>query len=77
METITSETSMPVLDRSNSGMKMCSVSLKPSVIDQATMAQSINADRQMNMLWNSQVDDVCVVFSSWHITGPITMALSW
>jgi len=32
---------------------------------------------QMNMLWNSQVEDVCVVFSGWHITGPFTMALSW
>ncbi|KAK1926222.1 Ctr copper transporter family-domain-containing protein [Papiliotrema laurentii] len=30
----------------------------------------------MNMLWNSQVEDVCVVFSSWHITGPLTMVLS-
>jgi len=32
---------------------------------------------QMNMLWNSDIEDVCVVFSSWHITGPLTMLLSW
>ena len=31
----------------------------------------------MNMLWNSQVENVCVVFSFWHISGPITMVFSW
>ncbi|CAD6573257.1 MAG: hypothetical protein TREMPRED_000761, partial [Tremellales sp. Tagirdzhanova-0007] len=30
----------------------------------------------MNMLWNSDIEDVCVVFSSWHITGPLSMLLS-
>jgi copper transporter 1 len=31
----------------------------------------------MNMLWNNQVTDVCVVFESWHIHGWMTMLLSW
>ncbi|WWC85776.1 uncharacterized protein L201_000642 [Kwoniella dendrophila CBS 6074] len=30
----------------------------------------------MNMLWNNQIADTCVVFESWHITGPMTMAIS-
>ncbi|KAK8845426.1 hypothetical protein IAR55_006139 [Kwoniella newhampshirensis] len=30
----------------------------------------------MNMLWNNQVADTCVVFRSWHISGPTTMVLS-
>ncbi|KAK4688025.1 solute carrier family 31 (copper transporter), member 1, partial [Tremellales sp. Uapishka_1] len=30
----------------------------------------------MNMLWNSQVQDVCVVFSTWHISGWMTMLVS-
>ncbi|WWC58084.1 uncharacterized protein I303_100619 [Kwoniella dejecticola CBS 10117] len=30
----------------------------------------------MNMLWNNQIADTCVVFQSWHISGPMTMALS-
>ncbi|ORY34348.1 Ctr copper transporter family-domain-containing protein [Naematelia encephala] len=30
----------------------------------------------MNMLWNSQVADTCVVFRSWHISGWVTMSLS-
>ncbi|RXK39101.1 hypothetical protein M231_03606 [Tremella mesenterica] len=30
----------------------------------------------MNMLWNNQVADTCVVFKSWHIHGPWTMVLS-
>lgn len=36
-----------------------------------------DADHQMNMLWNSQVADTCVVFESWHISGWITMSISW
>lgn len=32
---------------------------------------------QMNMLWNHDVENVCVVFPSWHISGPGTMLLSW
>ena len=36
-----------------------------------------SANEQMNMLWNNDIQDVCVVFSSWHITGPVTMAISW
>jgi copper transporter 1 len=31
----------------------------------------------MNMLWNNQVADTCVVFRSWHIHGWATMLLSW
>ncbi|OCF38628.1 solute carrier family 31 (copper transporter), member 1 [Kwoniella heveanensis CBS 569] len=30
----------------------------------------------MNMLWNNQIADTCVVFQSWHISGPVTMAIS-
>ncbi|WWD22372.1 hypothetical protein CI109_106863 [Kwoniella shandongensis] len=30
----------------------------------------------MNMLWNNQIADTCVVFRSWHISGPTTMILS-
>ena len=30
----------------------------------------------MNMLWNTQVEDTCVVFRSWHISGPLALALS-
>ncbi|WWD05871.1 hypothetical protein V865_003955 [Kwoniella europaea PYCC6329] len=30
----------------------------------------------MNMLWNNQIADTCVVFESWHISGPVTMAVS-
>ncbi|ODN75948.1 hypothetical protein L202_05929 [Cryptococcus amylolentus CBS 6039] len=30
----------------------------------------------MNMLWNNQVADTCVVFRSWHISGTWTMVLS-
>ncbi|WVQ80452.1 hypothetical protein IAT38_002557 [Cryptococcus sp. DSM 104549] len=30
----------------------------------------------MNMLWNNQVADTCVVFRSWHISGTWTMILS-
>ncbi|WVR03460.1 hypothetical protein IAU60_000451 [Kwoniella sp. DSM 27419] len=30
----------------------------------------------MNMLWNNQIADVCVVFESWHIRGAVTMAVS-
>ena len=30
----------------------------------------------MNMLWNTQVADTCVVFRSWHISGPLALALS-
>jgi copper transporter 1 len=31
----------------------------------------------MNMLWNNDIKDVCVVFESWHISGPFSMAVSW
>lgn len=31
----------------------------------------------MNMLWNAQVEDTCVVFQSWHISGWVTMLVSW
>ena len=31
----------------------------------------------MNMLWNNDIKDVCVVFESWHIRGPFSMAVSW
>lgn len=31
----------------------------------------------MNMLWNTQVQDTCVVFRSWHITGWFTFVLSF
>ena len=31
----------------------------------------------MNMLWNNDIKDVCVVFESWHISGPFSMAISW
>ena len=27
----------------------------------------------MNMLWNTQVADTCVVFRSWHISGPAAL----
>ncbi|ORX34636.1 Ctr copper transporter family-domain-containing protein [Kockovaella imperatae] len=30
----------------------------------------------MNMLWNSDIENVCVVFSSWHIKSSFTMFLS-
>ena len=30
----------------------------------------------MNMLWNTQVADTCVVFRAWHVSGPATLALS-
>ena len=30
----------------------------------------------MNMLWNTQVADTCVVFRTWHVSGPATLALS-
>ncbi|GMK59963.1 hypothetical protein CspeluHIS016_0901800 [Cutaneotrichosporon spelunceum] len=30
----------------------------------------------MNMLWNAQVADTCVVFRSWHISGWATMLVS-
>ncbi|KAL7410226.1 Ctr copper transporter family-domain-containing protein [Mrakia frigida] len=30
----------------------------------------------MNMLWNWQVVDTCVIFRSWHITSTFTMILS-
>lgn len=32
---------------------------------------------QMNMLWNNQVADTCVVFRSWHISGAVGMLVSW
>ena len=38
---------------------------------------SDSANEQMNMLWNNDIKDVCVVFSTWHIRGPLTMAISW
>ena len=31
----------------------------------------------MNMLWNNDIKDVCVVFESWHISGPLSMVVSW
>jgi copper transporter 1 len=31
----------------------------------------------MNMLWNAQVADTCVVFRSWHISGWVPMLVSW
>lgn len=31
----------------------------------------------MNMLWNAQIEDTCVVFRSWHITGWFTFVLSF
>lgn len=31
----------------------------------------------MNMLWNHQVADTCVVFRSWHIAGWSGMVFSW
>jgi copper transporter 1 len=34
-------------------------------------------DFQMNMLWNHQVADTCVVFRSWHISGNMGMFISW
>ncbi|KLT40133.1 Ctr copper transporter [Cutaneotrichosporon oleaginosum] len=30
----------------------------------------------MNMLWNAQVADTCVVFRSWHVSGWMTMLAS-
>jgi hypothetical protein len=32
---------------------------------------------QMNMLWNNQVADTCVVFRSWHISNLGGMFISW
>jgi len=31
----------------------------------------------MNMLWNYQIEDTCVIFRSWHITGGFTFFLSF
>ncbi|KAF8320819.1 Ctr copper transporter [Clavulina sp. PMI_390] len=31
----------------------------------------------MNMLWNYQITDTCVVFRSWHISGAFTFVLSF
>ncbi|KAI9277536.1 Ctr copper transporter family-domain-containing protein [Sporodiniella umbellata] len=31
---------------------------------------------KMNMLFNWQVEDTCVVFSWWHISGPLSMLFS-
>lgn len=31
----------------------------------------------MNMLWNAQIEDTCVVFRSWHISGWVSLIVSW
>ena len=30
----------------------------------------------MNMLWNTQIEDTCIVFRSWHISGTAAFAFS-
>jgi len=42
-----------------------------------TMDHSMPMPRcSMNMLWNTQIVNTCIVFRSWHITSPVAFALS-
>ncbi|WRT63669.1 uncharacterized protein IL334_000592 [Kwoniella shivajii] len=40
------------------------------------MGHDVTPSCSMNMLWNNQIEDTCVVFRSWHISGPMTMFIS-
>lgn len=60
-----------------SGLCVASTALPASMTRATDRFAMSDAFRQMDMLWNSRVDGVCVVFERWHIATWWGMIFSW